>query len=75
LTGVEAGAAVQARLMIRAIVEVLVAEQSAPAFVARALPGFLAATVKAARVSDALIALRTFPAAVTSATKRQDVVL
>lgn len=55
--------------MIRAIVEILVAEQSAPALVARALPGFLAATVKAAWISDTLITQRTLPAVVASATK------
>jgi len=56
--------------VIRAIVEVLVAEQSAPAFVALALPGFLAATVEATRVPDALIAQRTLPAVVASVTER-----
>jgi len=72
LAGVEAGATVQARFVIRAIVEVLVAEQSAPTFVALALPGFLAATVEATRVPDALIAQRTLPAVVASVTARQE---
>lgn len=72
LAGVEAGAAVHARLMVRAIVEVLVAEQSAPALVALAIPGLLAATVKTSGISDALIALRALPAVVTSATERDE---
>lgn len=66
LAGVKAGAAVHAGLVIRAIVQVLVAEQSAPAFVAKALPGFLAATMKAAWISHALVAVRSLPAVVAS---------
>ena len=69
--GVKAGAAVQAGLVIRAIVEVLVAEQTAPAFVAEALPGLLTATVKAAWISHALVAVRSFPAVVASATENK----
>lgn len=75
LAGVEAGAAVHARLVIRAVVEVLVAEQAAPALVAQALPGLLAATVKTARVSHALVAVRSFPTVVASAANQEDTVL
>lgn len=56
--------------MIRAIVEILVAEQPAPAFVASALPGPLAATVEAAWVANTLITLWASPAVVASATTR-----
>lgn len=60
--------------MIRAIVEVLVAEQTAPAFVTEALPGLLTATVKAAWISHALVAVRSFPTVVASAiVTREDV--
>lgn len=60
--------------MIRAVVEVLVAKQTAPAFVAEALPGFLAATVKAAWISHALVAVRSLPTVVASVTEtREDV--
>lgn len=61
--------------MIRAIVEILVAEQPAPALVALAFPGLLAATVEAARIPDALIAQRALPAAVASATAIQNTLL
>lgn len=75
MAGVKAGAAVHARLMIRAIVEILIAEQSTPAFVARALPRFLAATVEATWVSNALITQWPLPTVVTSATARQNMAL
>lgn len=68
MAGVKAGAAVQARFVIRAIVEILVAEQPAPALIARALPRLLTSTVETARVPHALIALQTLPAVVASAT-------
>lgn len=66
LAGVEAGAAVLAGLVIRAVVEVLVAEQTAPAFVALALPGFLAGAVHTARIGFAFCAESALPAGVAT---------
>ena len=68
LAGVEAGAAVTARPMVGAAVEILVAEQSAPAFVAQTVPRLVAPSVRAARIAFALVARFTGPAAVTSVT-------
>ena len=68
LAGVEASAAVLARLVVGAVVEVLVAEQAAPALVAVALPRLLAGTVIAARVPDALVAQLSLPSGVAPLT-------
>lgn len=67
LARVETGAAVSARLMVGAVVQVLVAEQPAPAFVAQTVPRLLAGTVSAVRIRFAFVAQSTFPTAVTSA--------
>lgn len=66
LSGVEADALVLARLVIRAVVQVLVAEQSSPSLVALALPGFLAGSVYASRVRLAFCAQRSLPAVVAT---------
>lgn len=65
--GVEARAAVPAGFVVGAVVEVLVAEEAAPALVAHAVPRLDAAAVDAAGVPLALIAQRPFPAGLTSA--------
>lgn len=57
----------RARLVVGAVVEVLVAEEAAPALLAIALPGFLAHTVQAAGVTDALIAEPPLPTNATYA--------
>lgn len=69
LAGVEAGATVVAGLVVGAVVEILVAEEPAPALVAETFPGLLAAAVEAARVTDARVAEGTGPAALTPAQK------
>lgn len=69
LAGVGAGGPVRARLVVGAVVEVLVAEEAAPALLAIALPGFLAHTVQAAGVTDALIAEPPLPTNATSTRK------
>ena len=61
LASVETGAAVFARLVIGAVVKILIAKQTAPTFVAVALPRLLARTVKATRVADALVAQFALP--------------
>lgn len=61
LPRVEASAPVAAGLVVRAEVQILVAEQSAPSLVAHAIPRFRAAAVDAPRVPLALIAERSFP--------------
>lgn len=74
LAGVGAGGPVRARLVVGAVVEVLVAEEAAPALLAIALPGFLAHTVQAAGVTDALIAEPPLPTNATYAFSRPSTV-
>ena len=61
LAGVETSAAVFARLVIGAVIEILIAEEAAPSFVAVALPRLLARSVKATRIANALVALFALP--------------
>lgn len=70
LASVEAGSTVLTGFVICAVVQVLVAEQTAPAFVADAVPGFQAASVDASRVRFAFVAHGTFPASVATVDKR-----
>ena len=58
LAGVPAGSAVPAGPVVGAVVEVLVAEEAAPALLAEALVRLLARAVDAARVQDAAVAKR-----------------
>lgn len=62
LARVGAGGAVLARAVVGAVVEVLVAEEPAPAFLAVALPRLHAGAAQAARVADALVAELPLPA-------------
>ena len=62
LAGVPACGAVAAGLVVGAVVEVLVAEETAPALVAATLVGLLAGAVHAAGVELALVAVRAGPA-------------
>jgi len=55
LAGVEARASVLTRLVVGAVVEILVAEQSTPALVTQAVPGLLAAAVQAPGVPLTLV--------------------
>lgn len=68
LAGVEAKPVVLTRLMVGAVVEVLVAEQSAPALIADAIPLLLASAVQASRIPLAFITIPAGPSAFTSAT-------
>lgn len=74
LTGVVAGPAVATRLVVGAVVEVLVAEEAAPAFVAKTVPRLLAGAVQTARVPLTLVAQPPLPAAVAAATKEMGAV-
>lgn len=56
-----AGAAILTGMMIGAVVEILVAEETAPAFVANAIPGFGACAMNAAGIEFAFVAERTLP--------------
>ena len=56
LAGVEASGSIVARLVIGTVVQVLVAKKAAPAFFAVASPGFIASSMLASRVSNAVIA-------------------
>lgn len=69
LSGVVAGPLVLARLVIGAVVEVLVTEETAPAFLAVAVPGPAAGPVHAARVPLALVAQLAHPARMTAERK------
>lgn len=71
LTGVEANPPVFAGLVVRAIVEILVAEQTPPTFVADAVPLLLARTVKASGIPFTFVAEFTLPAAVTSGNNKK----
>lgn len=71
LAGVVAHAAVPARPVIGAVVEILVAEQAAPALLADAVPRPRARAVHAARMPLALIAQLAHPARMTTEIEEQ----
>lgn len=73
MAGVVARPSVVARPMIRAVIQVLVAEEAAPAFFADAVPRFGAGSVDAARVAFALVAQLAHPARMTSETEEMNV--
>lgn len=66
LACVEAGASVLAGLVVGAVVQVLVAEQTTPALVALALPRLFAGSVHASWVSFAFCAQSSLPSGVAS---------
>lgn len=66
LAGVSAGGAVLARPVVGAVVEILVAEEPAPAFIAEAVVGLLAGSVHTARIPDALVAEGARPTGLAS---------
>lgn len=68
-TRVEARTPVSARLVVRAEIQVLVAEKTAPSLVAHAIPGLHTTAVNASRISLALITHRSFPSYLTSIKK------
>ncbi len=61
LTGVGTGGVIHAGLVIGAEVQILVAEQASPAFLASALKGLVAGAMQAPRVSLALVAEGALP--------------
>lgn len=61
LAGVGAGGPVGAWLVVGAVVQVLIAEQTSPAFLADALPRLTACSMEAAWVAHTLIAVRPLP--------------
>jgi hypothetical protein len=69
LTGIVASTAVPARPVVGTVIEVLVAEQPAPALLAVAVPRLGASAVEATRMSLALIAELAHPARVTTGIK------
>lgn len=69
LTRVKTGATVLAGFVIGAVVEILIAEQTTPTFVAITLPRLLAGSVKAAWVPDALVAQFALPSQFASVQK------
>lgn len=69
-SGVVASPAVLARLVVGAIIEILVAEQTTPTFVADALPLLLACPVQTSGIPFALVAQLSCPTPVTSAKKK-----
>lgn len=60
LASVATSGSIHAGLVVSAVVEILVAEESSPAFLTVALPGLLAGPVEAAWVTNALIAVAPF---------------
>lgn len=70
LTCVSAGCPVGTGLVIGAVVEVLVAEETPPALLAVALPRLVACSVKATWVADTLIAGGALPAHSTRTSPR-----
>lgn len=72
LARVSASATVLARPVVRAEVEVLVAEKAAPALHAVALPGLRAGAMQAAGVPCALFARWTLPANPAAVCKKQE---
>lgn len=62
LACVGTGGSIPAWLMVSAVVQVLVAEEAPPAFLAVTLPGLLTGTMETAWVSDTLIAVTALPA-------------
>lgn len=74
LARIKADAAVLAWLVIGAVVQVLVAEQAAPALVTDALPRLLARAVHAARIRFAFVAQRPLPAGVATKRKSRKIV-
>lgn len=67
---VGAGGPVLAGAVVGAVVQVLVAEEPTPSFLAVALPGLRAGAVEAAGVADALVAEVPLPANPTLALAR-----
>lgn len=57
-------------LMVRAVIEILVAEQATPSLIAEAVPGLLAGPVQAPRIPLALVTKAPFPSAVAPANKK-----
>ena len=68
LPGVEAGTAITTRLMIRTVIEILIAEQSSPTLVAETVPRLDAGTVYATWVTFAFVAVSARPTAMASVT-------
>lgn len=56
--------------MVGAVVQILIAEQTAPAVVAYAFPWLVAGAVHAARIRRTLIAQRSLPALLTAASRK-----
>lgn len=73
LAGVEAGAAVAAGPVVGAVVEVQVAEETAPALVAQTLPRLVAGAVVAARVLQTLVAPRPSPSLLAPGTRESTI--
>ncbi len=69
LSSVKAGATVLARLVVGAVVEILVAEQTAPTFIAVALVRLLAGSVQTTWVADALVTQLSLPSQFASVKK------
>ena len=61
LAGVEASGSIVAGLVIGAVVQVLVAKKTAPAFFAVASPRFITGSMLASRVSDTIVAEGSLP--------------
>jgi hypothetical protein len=65
LSGVKASATVSAWFVIGAVVQILVAKQASPSFIAEAVPRLLTRPVEATRVPLTVVTQATFPSTVT----------
>lgn len=70
LARIEASSSVATGLVVRAEVEILVAEQASPSFVTEAIPRLNATAVHATRITLASIAKRPFPTRLAPATTK-----
>ena len=73
LAGVETSAAVLTRFIVGAIVEILIAEQPTPAFVAHALPGMLTGAVKTTGIALTFVTQPAHPTRLASAKKEKPI--
>lgn len=72
MTRIEASAAVAARFVVCAEIQVLITEQTAPALLAQAVPRFQACSVHAAGITLAFVAQLALPAWMATGKKKKN---
>lgn len=71
LAGIETGSIILAGMMMGAVVEILVAVDTTPAFLANAFPGFFTCAVNAFGMGYTFVAERSFPAKMTAKKRKK----